>query len=81
MGQIIRQEKRTAILVTHDLAEAISLGDHVLVLTPRPASLKNMISLTFPPDKNTPLLRRSTPEFNIYFQTIWKELNGHDSSF
>jgi NitT/TauT family transport system ATP-binding protein len=81
IGQIIRQEKRTAILVTHDLAEAISLGDQVLVLTPRPASVKNMIPLTFPPDKNTPLLRRSTPEFNGYFQTIWKELNGYDSSF
>ena len=81
IGQIIRQEKRTAILVTHDLAEAISLGDQVLVLTPRPASVKNMIPLNFPPDKNTPLLRRSTPEFNGYFHAIWKELNGYDSSF
>ena len=78
IGQIIRKEKRTAILVTHDLAEAISLGDKVLVLTERPASVKTIVPITFPPDKNTPLLRRNTPEFTEYFNTIWKELNVHD---
>ena len=78
IGQIIRKEKRTAILVTHDLAEAISLGDKVLVLTERPASVKTIVPITFPPDKNTPLLRRNTPEFTEYFNTIWKELNVHE---
>lgn len=75
IGQIIRHEKRTAILVTHDLAEAISLGDKVLVLTERPGSVKTIIPIHFPADKNTPLLRRNTPEFNEYFHAIWKELN------
>ena len=78
IGQIIRREKRTAILVTHDLAEAISLGDKVVVLSERPASVKTIVPITFPPDKNTPLLRRDTPEFAEYFNTIWKELNAHD---
>jgi NitT/TauT family transport system ATP-binding protein len=78
IGQIIRKEKRTAILVTHDLAEAISLGDKVVVLSERPASVKTIVPITFPPDKNTPLLRRDTPEFAEYFNTIWKELNAHD---
>ena len=75
IGQIIRKEHKTAILVTHDLAEAISLGDSVIVLTKRPASVKTVIPIIFPKDKNTPLLRRNTPEFNEYFHAIWKELN------
>jgi len=78
IGQIIRRENKTAILVTHDLAEAISLGDQVLVLTERPASVKTVVPIIFPQDKNTPLLRRNTPEFNEYFHTIWKELNGNE---
>ena len=75
IGQIIRRENRTAILVTHDLAEAISLGDKVIVLAQRPGSVKTIIPIHFPEAKNTPLLRRNTTEFNEYFQTIWKELN------
>ena len=78
IGQIIRKEKRTAILVTHDLAEAISLGDRVIVLTERPGSVKTIVPIKFPEEKNTPLLRRNTPEFNEYFHAIWKELNVHE---
>ena len=78
IGQIIRSENKTAILVTHDLAEAISLADHVIVLTKRPASVKTIVSVQFPEDKNTPLLRRNTPEFNEYFHTIWKELHVNE---
>lgn len=77
IGQIIRKENKTAILVTHDLSEAVSLGDQVIVLTKRPASVKAVIPIVFPEEKNTPLLRRNTPVFNDYFQTIWKELNEH----
>lgn len=78
IGQIIRREKRTAILVTHDLAEAISLGDRVIVLTERPGAVKTIVPIHFPEEKNTPLLRRNTPEFNEYFHAIWKELNVHE---
>lgn len=78
IGQIIRKEERTAILVTHDLAEAISLGDRVIVLTERPGSVKTIVPIKFPEEKNTPLLRRNTPEFNEYFHAIWKELNVHE---
>lgn len=77
IGQIIRKEHKTAILVTHDLAEAISLGDRVVVLSERPASVKSIVPINFPEEKNTPLLRRNTPEFNEYFHTIWKELDVH----
>lgn len=78
IGQIIHNEGRTAILVTHDLAEAISLGDQVIVLTERPGSVKTIVPIHFPEEKNTPLLRRNTPEFNEYFHAIWKELNVHE---
>ena len=77
IGRIIKNEGKTAILVTHDLGEAISMGDRVIVLTARPGSIKSSISLSFPEEKNTPLLRRNTVEFNEYFQKIWKELNAN----
>lgn len=75
IGQIIRKEKRSAILVTHDLSEAISLGDKVIVLSKRPASIKKIIPLTFSLEEDTPLHRRNAPEFKDYFNMVWKELN------
>lgn len=78
IGQIIRQEKRSAILVTHDLSEAISLGDKVLVLTQRPASIKRIIPLKFDLEEDTPLHRRNAPEFKNYFNMVWKELNEYE---
>ena len=73
--KIIKKENKSAILVTHDLAEAISMGDRVLVLSTRPGSIKASVPLVFPPAQNTPLARRNASPFNEYFQTIWKELN------
>ena len=78
IGQIIRREKRSAILVTHDLSEAISLGDKVLVLTERPASIKKVIPLHFELKEDTPLNRRNAPEFKTYFNMVWKELNENE---
>lgn len=75
--KIIKKEKKTALLITHDISEAISMGDRVLVLTGRPARLKKdiPIHLTFE-DEVTPFKARSTPEFQYYFNEIWEELNG-----
>lgn len=78
IGQIIRKEKKTALLVTHDLSEAISLGDRVIILTARPASVKQTIRLSFELPEDTPLLRRNTPEFKHYFNLIWKEMNRNE---
>lgn len=77
IGSIIKKEQKTAILVTHDLSEAVSLGSQVLVLSKRPGTVKSMIPITFP-DNLTPLERRNTPEFKDYFNIIWKELNSDD---
>ncbi|WP_075719960.1 ABC transporter ATP-binding protein [Roseburia sp. 499] len=77
IGSIIKKEQKTAILVTHDLSEAVSLGSQVLVLSKRPGTVKSMIPITFS-DNLTPLERRNTPEFKDYFNIIWKELNSDD---
>ncbi len=75
IGQIIRKEGKSALLVTHDLSEAISLADRVIILSGRPASIRQTIPLIFELDADTPLNRRNAPEFKTYFNLIWKELN------
>lgn len=77
IGQILKKEKKTAILVTHDLSEAISLADRIIILTPRPATIQQTVPLIFDLEEDTPLNRRNTPEFKNYFSLIWKELNGN----
>ena len=78
IGQIIKKEQKTAILVTHDLSEAISLGDRVIVLSGRPATVQQTIPLSFSLEEDTPLHRRNAPEFKTYFNLIWKELNRNE---
>lgn len=78
IGQIIRKEKKTAILVTHDLSEAISLADQVVVLTKRPATVKQTVKIVFSEKELSPLERRNTSEFKTYFNLIWKELNQNE---
>ena len=74
IGGILRKSKKTAILVTHDLSEAVSLGDRIIVLSPLPATVQNIIRTDFPKDLS-PMERRNTNEFKDYFNLIWKELN------
>ena len=76
--QIIRQEKKTAILVTHDLSEAISMADRVLVLSRRPATIHLDLPTIFEDQTLSPMNRRQAPEFQGYFNQIWKELNHHE---
>lgn len=71
---VIRNEKLTAVLVTHDISEAISMSDRIIVLSSRPATLKKEIYLNF--DKNEiPLERRKNPLFQEYFEEVWCLLN------
>lgn len=73
---IIKNEKLSAILVTHDISEAIAMGDRVIVLTKRPAHLKSIHNIEMQSDiVLTPLLKRKMPEFRVYFDEIWSELN------
>lgn len=79
IGIILRKEKKTGLLVTHDIAEAISLSDRVVILSNRPAAIKEIIDieLTCPEGKKSPLKCREAPEFRHYFNRIWKELDVH----
>lgn len=75
IGKIIRQESITAILVTHDIAEAISMADRVIILTSRPATVSSIVDINLTVEPRTPLASRNAPEFKNYFNRIWKELN------
>lgn len=72
--KIIREEKKTAILVTHDISEAISVADRIFVLSKRPATLYAEHILNFP--EAEPLKRRENERFSRWFETLWKELNA-----
>lgn len=69
---IIKQEEQTAILVTHDISEAISLSDRVIVLTNRPSMVKTIINIPF--KEESPLKRRENEKFSSVFDKVWKEL-------
>ncbi len=75
---ILRREKKTALLVTHDLSEAVSMADRVIVLTKRPAHIRSILRVNFAEKDLTPFARRNAPEFQGYFNYLWKELNPHD---
>ena len=73
---IIKKEGKTAILVTHDLAESISLSDRVAVLSKRPAVVKKIYNIEMK-NKSTPMENRKTKEFNEYYDKIWRDLDVH----
>ena len=75
--RILRQENKSAIMVTHDIAEGLSMADRVIILSKRPGTISQNIKLNFKKE-DTPLERRSLPEFQEYFNKIWKEFDAHD---
>lgn len=74
--KIIKNEGKTAIMVTHDLNEAISLSDRVIVLSKRPAKIKNIYEISFGKDLS-PVEKRSQSEFFKYYELIWRDLDVH----
>lgn len=74
ISAIIRDTQKTALLITHDLSEAISMADRILVLSRRPGKVKAIFPISFPKKYDTPLKRRNAPEFSGYFHQVWKEL-------
>lgn len=75
ISSIIKKEHKTAILVTHDLSEAISVADRVIVLSKRPGRIKKILPIRIDMTDRTPMKSRNAPEFKDYFNLIWKELN------
>ena len=73
---ILRKEQITAIIVTHDISESISMSDKVVVLTKRPAKVKKIYTIDFDDIQNrTPINCRKSQKFSKYFDTLWKELD------
>lgn len=74
ISSIIRKARKTAVLITHDLSEAISTADRVVVLSHRPATVKAVFPIAFGPEYDSPLKRRNAPEFSGYFNQVWAAL-------
>ena len=72
---ILRKKHKSAILVTHDISEAISFCDRVVVLTNRPATVKEVVPIHLSIEEKTPLKARSAKEFQDYFNRLWGDLN------
>ena len=73
---IIKKEGKTAIMVTHDLGEAISLSDRIIVMTRRPAKVKKIYDIKLT-NASTPINNRKCKEFSIYYDQIWRDLDVH----
>ena len=72
--KILKNENITALMVTHDISEAISMSDRVIVLSHRPATVKKIYSIDFEMENRTPLNCREKPKFSEYFNLMWKPL-------
>lgn len=75
--KIISEENKTTIMVTHDIAEAISMADKIIVLSKRPCKIKNVIDINLS-NKSTPIENRKAKEFSYYYDLIWKEIDFYD---
>lgn len=76
--KILKNENITALMVTHDISEAISMSDRVIVLSKRPATVKNIYDIKFEMENRTPLNCRENPKFSEYFNLMWKELQEYE---
>lgn len=75
---ILRKENITALIVTHDISEAISMSDRIIVLSKRPATIKNIHKISFNIENRNPINCREDPQFSKYFNTLWKELGENE---
>ena len=73
---ILRKEHKTMIMVTHDIAEAISMCDKVIVLSKRPAKIKSVYEINLE-NKSNPINNRKDKKFNYYYDKIWKDIDFH----
>lgn len=75
--KIIKNENKSAIIVTHDIAEAISIADKIIVLTRRPCTIKNIYDINLT-NKSTPIENRKAKEFSYYYDLIWKDIDHYE---
>lgn len=75
--KILKNENMTMLMVTHDISEAISMSDKVVVLSSRPTYVKEIHKVGFDIQNRDPLNCRKDPKFSKYFDSLWKELDVH----
>lgn len=78
VSNIIKKEKKTVIMITHDIAEAISLADRIIVLSKRPAHIKKVYDINLS-NKGTPIENRKAKEFAYYYDLLWRDLDKNVS--
>lgn len=81
IGSIIKEKGISTLLVTHDLAEAISMADRVIVLSKRPGTVKSIIPIELSINPRTPKNARNAPEFNMYYNQIWEAVHDENEDF
>lgn len=74
--RIIKKERKTTIIVTHDVGEAIAMSDNVVVLSSRPAIIKNIYNIDMDGDGHTK--RRTSNKFNDYYKVIWENIDNYE---
>mgnify|MGYP002439842950 CR=1 FL=1 len=72
---IIKNEKKTLIIVTHDISEAISMCNKIIVMSKRPSTIKKTYNIDYDFDRTNPIKSRSSKEFMEYYEKIWEDLN------
>lgn len=73
--RILKDENKTVIMVTHDIAEAVSFADRIVVMTARPGTIAAQHEIRFSCPRRSPLVTRRQPEFGQYFNAVWSDLN------
>lgn len=81
IGSIIKEKGISTLLVTHDLSEAISMADRVIILTKRPGTIKSIIPIELSIPHRTPKTSRNAPEFNMYYNQIWEAVHDENEDF
>ena len=75
MAKLVRSEGRSVLLITHDVEEAVSISDRVIVLTHRPSRIKTIHTIDLPGDRSDLMAMRDSPAFTAYVRRIWSELD------
>ncbi len=73
---IIKREKKTLIIVTHDISEAISMCNKIIVMSKRPSTIKKIYNIDYEFDRSNPIKSRSSKEFMEYYESVWEDLNN-----
>lgn len=79
ISQLIRKTGKTMLIITHDLAEAISIADRIIVMSKRPSSVKAIIPVKLTKQDYSPLAARNAPEYNAIFNELWREMNDEQT--